>query len=118
MYTRLAADAKSLRGVRNRALLLLGFAGAFRRSELVALNVEDLEETPEGLLITIRRGKTDQEGVGRKGSAPRGDIACPVEAVKAWCEAASITNGALFRRVLEQASAACRRSAAHRSHRG
>ncbi len=43
-------------------MLLLGFAGAFRRSELVELNVEDLEETAEGLLITIRRGKTDQEG--------------------------------------------------------
>ena len=54
----MAADAKSLRGLRNRAVLLLGFAGAFRRSELVALNVEDLEETPEGLLVTIRRGKT------------------------------------------------------------
>jgi len=41
-------------------ITLLGFAGAFRRSELVALNVEDLEEGPEGLLITIQRGKTDQ----------------------------------------------------------
>ncbi len=61
----MAADTKSLRALRNRAVLLLGFAGAFRRSELVALNVEDLEETPEGLLITIRRGKTDQEGLGR-----------------------------------------------------
>ena len=56
---------------RNRAVLLLGFAGAFRRSELVALNVEDLEETPEGLLVTIRRGKTDQEALGRKVAIPR-----------------------------------------------
>ena len=78
---------------------MLGFASAFRRSELVALNVEDLEETPEGLLITIRRGKTDQEGLGRKVAIPRGDVACPVEAVKAWREAAGITEGALFRRV-------------------
>jgi len=67
----MAADAKSLRGLRNRAILLLGFAGALRRSELVALNNEDLEETPEGLLITIRRGKTDQEGLGRKGGSAR-----------------------------------------------
>src|SRR3954462_9897744 len=62
----MAAEGKSLRALRNRAVLLLGFAGAFRRSEVVALNLEDLEETPEGLLITIRRGKTDQEGLGRK----------------------------------------------------
>ena len=46
----------------DRALLLIGFAGAFRRSELVALNAEDIQETAEGLRITIRRSKTDQEG--------------------------------------------------------
>jgi hypothetical protein len=46
-------------------LLLIGFAGAFRRSELVALNVEDLQEVPEGLRLTLRRSKTDQEGAGR-----------------------------------------------------
>jgi len=49
----------SLRELRNRAILLLGFAGAFRRSELVALNVDDLEETAEGMLVTLRRSKTD-----------------------------------------------------------
>jgi integrase len=48
----------------DRALLLIGFAGAFRRSELVALDVEDVEEVPEGLRVTIRRSKTDQEGQG------------------------------------------------------
>jgi integrase len=50
--------------IRDRALLLIGFAGAFRRSELVALDVEDVEEVPEGLRVTIRRSKTDQEGQG------------------------------------------------------
>ena len=50
----MAAESGSLRALRNRAIILLGFAGAFRRSELVALNVEDIEEVPEGLLITIR----------------------------------------------------------------
>src|SRR5438046_2309566 len=49
-----------LKGLRDRALLLLGFAGAFRRSELVALDVADLEETEDGLRVTIRRSKTDQ----------------------------------------------------------
>jgi len=54
-----------LKGLRDRALLLLGFAGAFRRSELVALDCEDIEDCESGLRITIRRGKTDQEGQGR-----------------------------------------------------
>ena len=54
-----------LKGLRDRALLLLGFAGAFRRSELVALNLEDIEEMPDGMKITIRHSKTDQEGAGQ-----------------------------------------------------
>jgi site-specific recombinase XerD len=95
----MVSRADTPRQVRDRAIVLLGFAGAFRRSELVALNVDDLEETPEGLLVTIRRSKTDQEGLGRKVAIPRGELACPVEAVKAWRVAAAITEGALFRRV-------------------
>ena len=59
-------------GKRNKAILLLGFAGAFRRSELVALNVEDLEIRPEGLIVSIRRSKTDQEAAGREIGIPRG----------------------------------------------
>jgi integrase len=69
-----------LASVRDRALLLVGFAGAFRRSELVALNVEDIEETAEGLRITIRRSKTDQEGHGHVIAIPHGQITCPVHA--------------------------------------
>jgi integrase len=67
MVIAMSATGTSLRALRDRAIILVGFAGAFRRSELVALDVEDLEEAPEGLLITIRRSKTDQEGIGRKG---------------------------------------------------
>jgi site-specific recombinase XerD len=55
---------EGLKGLRDRALLLLGFAGAFRRSELVALDVADLKETEDGFKIIIRRSKTDQEGHG------------------------------------------------------
>ncbi len=55
----------SLLGTRDRALLLLGFAGAFRRSELVSLDVGDVQETREGLVATLKRSKTDQEGEGR-----------------------------------------------------
>jgi site-specific recombinase XerD len=89
----------SLATLRDRALLLLGFAGAFRRSELVTLNVEDIEEVAEGLRVTIRRGKTDQEARGMVIAIVRGEIACPVAALRAWLEAASITEGPIFRRV-------------------
>jgi site-specific recombinase XerD len=95
---------RSLRDLRDRAILLLGFAGAFRRSELVALNVDDIEETPEGLLITIRRSKTDQEGAGRRVAIPRGEIACPVGALRAWIEAAGITGGPIFLRIFNKRS--------------
>jgi hypothetical protein len=68
----------------------------------VALDTEDLEEAPEGLLITIRRSKTDQEGIGRKVAIPRGEIACPVAALRAWLEAAGITEGVVFRRIFNK----------------
>jgi integrase len=91
----------TLRGHRDRALVLLGFAGAFRRSELVALDVEDLVEIPEGLVVTMRRSKTDQEGQGRPVGIPYGSnpTTCPVRAVRRWREAAGILAGPLFRAV-------------------
>src|SRR5215475_11347633 len=98
----MSPTATSLRALRNRAIILLGFAGAFRRSELVALNVEDLEETAEGMLVTLRRSKTDQEGVGRRVAIPRGEIACPVAALRAWLDAAGISEGAIFRRIFNK----------------
>jgi integrase len=100
----------SLLGVRDRALLLLGFAGAMRRSELVALDVDDLTTDDEGLVVTIRKSKTDQAGEGRKIGIPKGEHeeTCPVRAVQAWLELSSIGEGPVFRsvnkhgRVLEQ----------------
>ena len=59
-------------GARDRALPLLGFAGAFRRSELVGLNVEDAQFTSDGLVVMLRRSKADQEGEGRKVGIPYG----------------------------------------------
>ncbi len=88
-----------LKGLRDRALLLLGFAGAFRRSELVALDVADLEETDDGYRVTIRRSKTDQEGIGATIAIIRGGTCCPVRAVKKWMEAARISEGPIFRPV-------------------
>jgi site-specific recombinase XerD len=86
-----------LSGLRDRALLLLGFAGAFRRSELVALDVSDITEVKTGLLVTIRRSKTDQEGEGVTIAIALGDIACPARALREWLDAAGIDNGPIFR---------------------
>jgi site-specific recombinase XerD len=102
MVIAMSATGTSLRELRDCAIILLGFAGAFRRSELVALDVADLEDAPEGLLVAIRRSKTDQEGIGRKVAIPRGEIACPVGALKAWLEAAAITSGPLFVRIFNK----------------
>jgi len=91
----------SLIEVRDRALLLLGFAGAFRRSELAGLNLEDLSFRSEGVLISLRRSKTDQEGHGLSkaiffASDPK---TCPVRALRTWLERSKITEGRLFRSV-------------------
>lgn len=90
-----------LLGVRDRAILLLGFAGGFRRSELVGLDVQDIEFTEDGMVVTIRRSKTDQEGQGRRVGIPFGSYpaTCPVRSVRAWIDAASITGGPVFRPV-------------------
>jgi integrase len=75
-------------GKRDRALLCLGFAGAFRRSELCALEVADLTEVADGLRILIRRSKGDQEGQGQEVAILGGCRLRPVEAVQSWLAAA------------------------------
>lgn len=89
----------TLTGKRDRALLALGFAGAFRRSELVALNVEDLREDPEGLRVMVRRSKVDQEGRGFEKAIPHGRFIRPVALVRDWLDAAGIVSGPVFRPV-------------------
>jgi len=98
-------------GIRDRAVILLGFAGAFRRSELVALDVEDLSFGPEGVTVTIRRSKTDQEGEGRKVGIPFGKKmqTCPVRALTAWMKEAGITTGPIFRAVTQRGNIAAGR---------
>jgi len=88
-------------GLRDRAIILLGFAGAFRRSELVALDVEDCGFGKDGLTVTLRRSKTDQEGAGRKVGIPYGSNpdTCPVRTVQTWMEASAIVAGPLFRSI-------------------
>jgi integrase len=88
-------------GVRDRAMVLLGFAGAFRRSELVGLDVEDCVFGKDGLTVTLRRSKTDQDGAGRKIGIPYGSNpeTCPVRTVQGWMETACISTGPLFRSI-------------------
>jgi site-specific recombinase XerD len=95
------ATDPGLIGVRDSALVLLGFAGAFRRSELVALDVADLEFGRDGLKVTLRRSKTDQEGQGRKVGIPYGanPETCPVRSIQAWLEQAEIASGPVFRSI-------------------
>jgi integrase len=97
----LATLPAGLSGTRDRALLLTGFAGAFRRSELVALDHADLEFNARGLVVTLRRSKTDQEGHGRKVALPYGSTfeTCPVRSMQAWLEESGITDGPLFRAI-------------------
>jgi site-specific recombinase XerD len=101
---------KTLRGTRDRAILLLGFAGAFRRSELSSLTLDDLIEAELGYRILIRKSKTDQEGKGQEIAIYNGKLKT-IEAVKEWIEASHITEGYLFRpltkggKVLNQALA-------------
>lgn len=91
----------SLQGLRDRAILLVGFAGAFRRSELASLTLADVQFTNDGLVITLRKSKTDQEGEGYIKGIPYGSTpaTCPVRALRSWLDASGITTGSLFRSV-------------------
>jgi len=83
---------------RNNALLQVGFFGAFRRSELVNIQMEHINFLPEGMDILIPRSKTDPIGEGQSCAIPYGDHAlCPVSALKTWCEKAAVTSGFIFR---------------------
>ncbi len=96
----MVAGLSGIKGLRDKALLLIGFAGAFRRSELVSLTLADIEKAQQGLIIQLRFSKTDQAGEGRKVAIPfaRGSV-CPVLALQQWITAAGITEGSIFRGV-------------------
>lgn len=101
-HLRAVPFSQTLKGLRDKALLLVGFAGCFRRSELVSLLAEDVEETPYGVRILLRKSKTDQTGQGTWVDIVRASThaeACPVAALRAWLAASQITRGPLFRAV-------------------
>ena len=100
LFRTLDAIGDSAKDARDRALLLIGFAAGLRRSELVGLDVSDIEIVPQGLVIHLRRSKTDQEGAGRKIGVPFGRTRfCPVTALGHWRERSGIAEGPLFRPV-------------------
>jgi integrase len=88
------------KGKRDRALLMLGFCGALRRSELVAVKIEDIECTTQGIVLTLPRSKTDQTGQGRKIGIPKGrGRICPVLFLTDWLMFLGTSEGALFRSI-------------------
>jgi integrase len=91
---------RPMKAARDKALLLIGFSGAFRRSELVALRYEDITCFESGVELLIRRSKTDQVGAGRTVFIPhaRGSR-CPVKALMDWISTAGIVSGPLFRAI-------------------
>ena len=92
------SNIKLLRRIRDKALILLGFSGGFRRSELVNLEYEDLDFVSEGVKIFIKRSKTDQSGEGMTKALPYFPTAtyCPVENLKTWLTQSNIENGKIF----------------------
>ena len=91
---------EEIKKFRDRSIILIGFGGGFRRTELISIDYEDLEFVPEGLKITIRRSKTDQFGEGMIKGLPYfpNEIYCPVTSLKRWLEISKIKSGPIFRR--------------------
>lgn len=96
-------DGTTLKGQRDKALLLIGFCLGARRSELVGLDAGDVQEVDEGIIITIRRSKTDQEGAGYEKGIARGEHpeTCPVTAMMEYMASANITEGPIFRSIVK-----------------
>ena len=91
---------KEIKKIRDKTLILIGFGGGFRRSELVSIDYNDIELVPEGVKIVIRRSKTDQFGEGMVKGLPyfSNQNYCPVLHLKKWLEISNIKSGPLFRR--------------------
>ncbi|MDC3039089.1 site-specific integrase [Candidatus Pelagibacter sp.] len=91
---------EKIKKLRDRSIILIGFGGGFRRTELISIDHEDLEFVPEGLKINIRRSKTDQFGEGMIKGLPyfSNQIYCPVTSLKKWLEVSKIKSGPIFRR--------------------
>ncbi len=91
---------EEIKKLRDKSIILIGFGGGFRRSEIISINYEDLEFVPEGLKITVKKSKTDQFGEGTTKGLPyfNNEIYCPVKNLKKWLEISKINTGPIFRR--------------------
>ena len=89
---------KDLKKIRDKAIILIGFSGGFRRSELVNIELEDIEFVPEGVKLFIKRSKTDQSGEGMIKAIPYFENInfCPVKALKNWIDAIELKKGKIF----------------------
>jgi len=89
-----------IKKIRDKAIILIGFGGGFRRTELISIDREDLEFVPEGLKITVKRSKTDQFGEGMTKGLPyfTNEFYCPVKNLKKWLEISKIESGPIFKR--------------------
>lgn len=98
LFMVLDSIGESTKDLRDRALLLIGFAGGFRRSELVGIDRADVVPVRQGIVVTLQRSKTDPDGVGRKIGIPHGRTRhCPVVALEQWLAHAKIEQGPVFR---------------------
>lgn len=104
-------DHNKLSDIRDKAILLLGFLGAFRRSEISNLNFEDITRYPQGIIITLKHSKTDQEQVGQQVGIPylKNPDMCAIIALNKWVQAAAITSGPLFRSILKSGKPSSRK---------
>ena len=91
---------EEVKKLRDKSIILIGFGGGFRRTELISIDHEDLEFVPEGLKITIKRSKTDQFGEGMIKGLPyfNNQIYCPVKNLQKWLDISKIKTGPIFRR--------------------
>ena len=97
---------EEIKKARDKAIILIGFGGGFRRTELISIDHDDLEFVPEGLKITIKRSKTDQYGEGMVKGLPYfiNEIYCPVLSLKKWLDLSKIKSGPIFRRFAKGSS--------------
>ena len=98
-----AENEPDIKKLRNKALLIIGFSGGFRRKEIVSLDIEDIEFVFEGVKITVKRSKTDQYGEGMVKGIPyfENSLYCPVATLQKWINISKIKKGPLFRRFLK-----------------
>ena len=97
---------EEIKKIRDKTIILVGFGGGFRRTELISIDHEDLEFVTEGVKITIKRSKTDQFGEGMTKGLPcfANETYCPVSHLKKWIEISNIKDGAIFRRFVKGSS--------------